>query len=148
GTFSLHHGWWHGDGVSGRYSQLVAEDQRPYVPRSMGAHCRSDCLHRLQPDLFPSIYSWLPRHASPLLRLFVGIPGSECDVYRWSVDPCGRVRLADGLPDLVAEVWSRGSRQSVERYRAGMADTVTAANRQLRRNSDHNRTPLQLWNLR
>jgi hypothetical protein len=63
--------------------------------------------------------------------LDTGVPGAERVFYRWGIDPGGRLRAADDLPDLVAALRSTRRQQSVERGRTGVDDVFSAANLQL-----------------
>ena len=74
----LHHGRRHGHGLPRRHPLLVAEDDRPDVPRDAGRKFGALIdLHRLQPDVLPAVHARLPRHAAALSRVPGRVPGAE-----------------------------------------------------------------------
>ena len=101
-TFSLHHGRWNGDGVSGRDPFLVAQDDRSNVPRALGQAFGPGCFRGFQPDLLPAVRARIPGDAAAVLRVQPGVSGAERHVNGGSVDPGGRICLAPGIPVVFA----------------------------------------------
>ena len=88
-------------GYLGRYAFLVAQDFRPHVSRSLGQACGVDRVYRIQPDVLPAIYSWLPGNAAALLAVSAGIPGVE------RLSTAGSTILAVGyLLPIIYFMWS------------------------------------------
>ena len=115
----LHHGRRRRDGLPGRPALLVAEDDRPAVPRVARRSSRAGIdLRRLQPDVLPAVHPRLPRHAAPLSRVPAGVPGAERAVVGRRVDPRRRLPAAARLSDLVAALRRASPAESVGRRRA------------------------------
>ena len=76
---------------------------------------------------FPAISAGLSRHAAPLSCLSGRVPGAERDVDGGRVDSGGRVRAADGVFPVVAQMGQARARQSMGREGPGMGDHVAAA---------------------
>ena len=122
-----------GHGLHGRHPFLVAQDDGPDVPRALGQALGPARLRRVQPDVLPAVHPRLPRHAPALLRVSARVPGAERHVDGRGVDPRRRLRPAAGLPAPLAPVRPEGRPESLGRDRAGMADVLAAAGRELRR---------------
>ena len=99
GPFPLHHGRRGRDGVHGGNPLLVAQVERPDVPRAPGQAVGLDGLHRLQPDVLPPVRARLPGHAPALLRVLARVSGLERHVDGRRVDPC---RSATCCPLLIS----------------------------------------------
>ena len=65
-----------GDGVPGGHPLLVAQDERPDVPRAAGQALGADRLRRLQPDVLPAVRAGLPGDAAAVLRVSAGVSRS------------------------------------------------------------------------
>src|SRR6202035_4315256 len=88
-------------GIPGRHAFLVAENFRSNVSGIAGPAGSPDRLPRIQPDIFPAVHSWLPRHAAPLLAVSAGVPGAERAFNRRGHDSGGWIRASDGVLPVV-----------------------------------------------
>ncbi len=99
--------------IGRRTALLVAKNHRKALSGSaLAFRCRG-AFHRLQPDLFPAIYSRLSRHAAPLSHLSAGISGAQRVVHRGRLDSRPGLFAPDGLSHLVHALWPGGRAQSL-----------------------------------
>src|SRR5207249_2613060 len=126
-SFSLHHGGRHGDGVHGWPSLLVAKNFRTLVS-GIGRQTRSyDHIHRIQSDVLPTVYSWLPWSTAPLPRLSAGVPNLSCALDCRRFHPGRRIFNAADLFHLGMEAWSRCRAEPMASDWFGMANAFAAA---------------------
>ncbi len=138
------HGGRHADGVPVWHSLLVAQVDRAHVSGEDFAVGRDCDIYRLQLHFLPAIYSGHAGHAAALCRLPAGVPGAECFLHRGR-DHSGRgLPAADSLPHMVAEIRRGRRQQSMAGNRAGVADAVAAADRELPRDPHHGSRSLRL----
>ena len=135
-AFPLHHGGRHGDGVSGRYAFLVAQDHRPVVSRRLGA-ASPRCLVFAGFNLtfFPQFvlgYLGMPRsyHAYPPEFQVLNVMSTAGA----SILAIGYL-TADDLYAVVFAVRQDRRAESVGGRRSGMADVFTAAHREFHQNT-------------
>ena len=113
GPLPLHHGGRRHHGLHGGAALLVAEDDRPHVPRRLGQAGGAHHFRRLQPDVFPAVPARLPGHEPPLLGIRPGVSGSKCDVVGRGDHPRRRLPAAAHLLPLVAALRREGPSESL-----------------------------------
>src|SRR6185295_2474592 len=117
----------HRDGVPRRHPLLVPENLRPHVPGVVGTILRVLNLRGLQPNVFSTVYSGVPGHATAVSRLSAGVSSTERDVYRRGVDPRSGLCAAAVLLALGDAPWAQSAAEPVACDGPGMANALAAA---------------------